>query len=72
MPFYIFVLVISRVGFKGGIWVLIAPIPGHCLRVASIFLPKMKVLFSDEKILLTLIQLYRICIMFLFKQIITE
>ena len=27
------ILVISRIGFEGGIWVLIALIPGHCIRV---------------------------------------
>ena len=25
------ILVISRFGFEGRIWVLIAPVPGHCL-----------------------------------------
>ena len=30
------ILVISRFGFKGGIWVLIAPVPGHCMLVTSI------------------------------------
>ena len=27
------ILVISHFGFEGGIWVLIAPVPGHCLLV---------------------------------------
>ena len=27
------ILVISRFGFWGGLWVLIAPVPGHCLLV---------------------------------------
>ena len=32
--FWLFViLVISRFGFEDGIWVLIAPVPGHCLLV---------------------------------------
>ena len=25
------ILVICRFGFEGGIWVLIAPVPGHCI-----------------------------------------
>ena len=28
--------VISRFGFKGGIWVLIAPVLGHCLLVTFV------------------------------------
>ena len=27
------ILVISRYGFEGGIWVLITPVPGHCILV---------------------------------------
>ena len=30
------ILVISRFGFEGGIWVLIAPVPGHCILVTFI------------------------------------
>ena len=30
------ILVISSFGFKGGIWVLIAPVPGHCILVTHI------------------------------------
>ena len=28
--------VISRLGFEGGVWVLIAPVPVHCLLFTSI------------------------------------
>ena len=27
------ILVVSRFGFDGGIWVLIAAVPGHCMLV---------------------------------------
>ena len=30
------ILVISHFGFEGGIWVLIAPVPGHCILVTFI------------------------------------
>ena len=33
---YFVILVISRFGFEGGIWVLIAPIPSHCILVSFI------------------------------------
>ena len=32
------ILVISRFGFKGRIWVVISPVPGHCLCVTFIIL----------------------------------
>ena len=32
------ILVISRFGFEDSIWVLIAPVPGHCLLVAFVVL----------------------------------
>ena len=32
------ILVISRFGFEGGIWVLIAPVPGHCLLVTFCYI----------------------------------
>ena len=28
------ILVISRFGFEGGVWVLIAPVPGHSILVS--------------------------------------
>ena len=31
--FSLYTLDISRFGFEGGIWVLIAPVPGHCILV---------------------------------------
>ena len=29
------ILFISRLGFEGGVWILISPVPGHCLLVTS-------------------------------------
>ena len=31
------ILVISRFSFEGSIWVLIAPVPGHCLLVTFFY-----------------------------------
>ena len=33
------ILVISRFGFDGGIWVLVAPVPGHCILVTFVSRP---------------------------------
>ena len=33
---YFAYLVIYRFGFEGGIWVLIAPVPGHCILVTLV------------------------------------
>ena len=37
VPHCILILVISRFGFEGGIWVLIAPVPSRCILVTFIF-----------------------------------
>ena len=34
------ILVISRFGFEGGIWVLIAPVCGHCILVTFILVTR--------------------------------
>ena len=34
---YLYFLGISRFGFEGGIWVLIAPVHGHCLPFTFIY-----------------------------------
>ena len=35
-----------RLGFEGGIWVLIVPVPGHCIRVAFVNMHCKSICFS--------------------------
>ena len=46
------ILVISRFGFEAGIWVLIAPVPGHCLLVTliEIYIRFDQILYISSKI----------------------